>query len=65
MSNLENEIIEQQMQSEQQESTTGQSALNSADPIQVIDLVIDAGKLVVDVSKDVVSSIAENIDISF
>ena len=65
MQNLENETIEQQIPSEQKESNTTQNILDSADPVQVIELVVEAGKFVLDTGKDVVSSIADHIDINF
>ena len=65
MQNLENETIEQQIPSEQKESSTTQNILDSADPVQVIELVVEAGKFVLDTSKDVVSSITDHIDINF
>lgn len=37
--------------------------VNSINPLDAVDLIVEAGQLIVNTSKDIVSDIANNIDI--
>ncbi|MDR6541126.1 cytidylate kinase [Acinetobacter bereziniae] len=63
MNRLESENLESQEQSEQKESSTVSDIINSADPIDLVDLVVETSKIVVNASKDIVSNLADHIDI--
>lgn len=63
MSNLENENLEQQSQQEQKDSSVMNDIVNSINPLDAVDLIVEAGQLIVNTSKDIVSDIANNIDI--
>jgi len=63
VSNLENENLEQQSQQEQKDSSVMNDIVNSINPLDAVDLIVEAGQLIVNTSKDIVSDIANNIDI--
>lgn len=63
MSNLENENLEQQSQQQQKNSSVMNDIVNSINPLDAVDLIVEAGQLIVNTSKDIVSDIANNIDI--
>ncbi|MFW1734538.1 hypothetical protein ACG94V_10815 [Acinetobacter sp. ULE_I001] len=63
MSNLENENLEQQSQQEQKDSSVMNDIVNSINPLDAVDLIVEAGRLIVNTGKDIVSDIANNIDI--
>ncbi|MFW1956268.1 hypothetical protein ACG91D_11885 [Acinetobacter guillouiae] len=65
MNNLENEDLEQQSQQEQKDSSIMNDIVNSINPLDAVDLIVETGRLIVNTSKDIVSDIADNIDISF
>lgn len=61
---LENDDPEQNLQQENNQSNSTIDGLGSADPSDVIEVLVEMGKFVVNTSKEVFSSIADNIDIS-
>ncbi|WP_151958075.1 hypothetical protein [Acinetobacter guillouiae] len=63
MNNLENEDLEQQSQQEQKDSSVMNDIVNSINPLDAVDLIVETGRLIVSTSKDIVSDIANNIDI--
>ena len=63
MNNLENEDLEQQSQQEQKDSSVMNDIVNSINPLDTVDLILETGRLIVNTSKDIVSDIADNIDI--
>ncbi|MDN5488211.1 MAG: hypothetical protein L0G48_09220 [Staphylococcus equorum] len=63
MNNLENEDLEQQSQQEQKDSSVMNDIVNSINPLDAVDLIVETGRLIVNTSKDIVSDIADNIDI--
>ncbi|WP_336953164.1 hypothetical protein [Acinetobacter sp. AS167] len=63
MSNLENENLEQQSQQQQKDSSVMNDIVNSINPLDAVDLIVEAGRLIVNTGKDIVSDIANNIDI--
>lgn len=63
MNNLENEDLEQQSQQEQKDSSIMNDIVNSINPLDAVDLIVETGRLIVNTSKDIVSDIADNIDI--
>lgn len=63
MNNLENEDLEQQSQQEQKDSSVMNDIVNSINPLDAVDLIVEAGRLIVNTGKDIVSDIANNIDI--
>ena len=63
MNNLENEDLEQQSQPEQKDSSVMNDIVNSINPLDAVDLILETGRLIVNTSKDIVSDIADNIDI--
>ena len=64
MNILENDDLEQNPQQENNQANPIADTLNHANPVDVIEVLLEAGKFVVNTSKDVISSIADNIDIS-
>lgn len=65
MNGLESENLEFQEQSEQKESSAVSDIINYANPIDLVDLVLETSKIVVNTSRDIVSNLADHIDISF
>ncbi|ENU57965.1 MULTISPECIES: hypothetical protein [Acinetobacter] len=63
MNNLENEDLEQQSQQEQKDSSIMNDIVNSINPLDAVDLIVETGRLIVNTNKDIVSDIANNIDI--
>jgi len=63
VSNLENENLEQQSQQQQKDSSVMNDIVNSINPLDAVDLIVEAGRLIVNTGKDIVSDIANNIDI--
>lgn len=63
MNNLENEDLEQQSQQEQKDSSIMIDIVNSINPLDAVDLIVETGRLIVNTNKDIVSDIANNIDI--
>ena len=63
MNNLENENLEQQSQQEQKDSSVMNDIVNSINPLDAVDLIVETGRLIVNTNKDIVSDIANNIDI--
>jgi hypothetical protein len=63
VNNLENEDLEQQSQQEQKDSSVMNDIVNSINPLDAVDLIVETGRLIVNTSKDIVSDIADNIDI--
>ncbi|MBP2543562.1 MULTISPECIES: hypothetical protein [Acinetobacter] len=63
MNNLENQDLEQQSQPEQKDSSVMNDIVNSINPLDAVDLILETGRLIVNTSKDIVSDIADNIDI--
>lgn len=63
MNNLENEDLEQQSQQEQKDSSVMNDIVNSINPLDAVDLIVETGRLIVNTNKDIVSDIANNIDI--
>lgn len=63
MNNLENEDLEQQSQQEQKDSSVMNDIVNSINPLDAVDLIVETGRLIVNTSKDILSDIADNIDI--
>ncbi|MCF0264110.1 hypothetical protein KW868_06445 [Acinetobacter guillouiae] len=63
MNNLENQDLEQQSQQEQKDSSVMNDIVNSINPLDAVDLIVETGRLIVNTSKDIVSDIADNIDI--
>ncbi|MFW2102711.1 hypothetical protein [Acinetobacter guillouiae] len=63
MNNLENEDLEQQSQQEQKDSSVMNDIVNSINPLDAVDLILETGRLIVNTSKDIVFDIADNIDI--
>ncbi|MDI1222362.1 MULTISPECIES: hypothetical protein [Acinetobacter] len=63
MNNLENQDLEQQSQPEQKDSSVMNDIVNSINPLDAVDLILETGRLIVNTSKDIVSDIANNIDI--
>jgi diaminopimelate decarboxylase len=63
VNNLENEDLEQQSQQEQKDSSIMNDIVNSINPLDAVDLIVETGRLIVNTSKDIVSDIADNIDI--
>ena len=61
---MENEDLEQNPQQENNQSNPIADTLSHANPVDVIEVLLEAGKFVVNTSKDVISSIADNINIS-
>ena len=64
MNILENKDPEQNPQQENNQSNPIIDNLSHANPLDVIEVLVEAGKFVVNTSKNVISSIADNIDIS-
>jgi|GEM_PF-6850959 len=63
VNNLENQDLEQQSQPEQKDSSVMNDIVNSINPLDAVDLILETGRLIVNTSKDVVSDITNNIDI--
>ena len=63
VNNLENQDLEQQSQPEQKDSSVMDDIVNSINPLDAVDLILETGRLIVNTSKDVVSDITNNIDI--
>jgi len=63
VNNLENQDLEQQSQPEQKDSSVMNDIVNSINPLDAVDLILETGRLIVNTSKDIVSDIADNIDI--
>ncbi|KEC85356.1 hypothetical protein DT74_21735 [Acinetobacter sp. ETR1] len=63
VNNLENQDLEQQSQPEQKDSSVMNDIVNSINPLDAVDLILETGRLIVNTSKDIVSDIANNIDI--
>jgi hypothetical protein len=63
VNNLENQDLEQQSQPEQKDSSVMSDIVNSINPLDAVDLIVETGRLIVNTSKDIVSDIANNIDI--
>ena len=63
VNNLENQDLEQQSQPEQKDSSVMNDIVNSINPLDAVDLILETGWLIVNTSKDIVSDIANNIDI--
>ncbi|MCT9978392.1 hypothetical protein M2R48_08655 [Acinetobacter sp. I-MWF] len=63
MNNLENQDLEQQSQPEQKDSSVMNDIVNSINPLDAVDLILETGRLIVNTSKDIVSDITNNIDI--
>ncbi|MDO6644345.1 hypothetical protein [Acinetobacter guillouiae] len=63
MNNLENQDLEQQSQPEQKDSSVMNDIVNSINPLDAVDLIVETGRLIVNTSKVIVSDIANNIDI--
>lgn len=63
MNNLENEDLEQQSQQEREDSSVMNDIVNSINPLDAVDLIVETGRLIVNTSKDIVSDFANNIDI--
>ncbi|MFW2079683.1 hypothetical protein ACNPQK_01685 [Acinetobacter guillouiae] len=63
MNNLENQDLEQQSQQEQKDSSIMNDIVNSINPLDAVDLIVETGRLIVNTNKDIVSDIANNIDI--
>lgn len=63
MNNLENEDLEQQSQQEQKDSSVMNDIVNSINPLDAVDLIVETGRFIVNTSKDIVFDIANNIDI--
>jgi hypothetical protein len=63
VNNLENQDLEQQSQPEQKDSSEMNDIVNSINPLDAVDLILETGRLIVNTSKDIVSDIANNIDI--
>ncbi|BAP36715.1 hypothetical protein AS4_17750 [Acinetobacter guillouiae] len=63
MNNLDNQDLEQQSQPEQKDSSVMNDIVNSINPLDAVDLILETGRLIVNTSKDIVSDIADNIDI--
>lgn len=64
MNNLENEDLEKQSQAEQKDSSIMNDIVNSINPLDAVEVIVETGRLIVTTSKDLVSDIANNIDIS-
>ena len=64
MNNLENEDLEKQSQAEQKGSSIMNNIVNSINPLDAVEVTVETGRLIVTTSKDLVSDIANNIDIS-
>lgn len=64
MNNLENEDLEKQSQAEQKDSSIMNDIVNSINPLDAVEVTVETGRLIVTTSKDLVSDIANNIDIS-
>ncbi|AOA58547.1 hypothetical protein [Acinetobacter larvae] len=67
MNDVENEILAQQQDQldANKEKTSDYTAAINPDPIDVVELVLDAGKLVVESGKEIVTTIVEHIDFNF
>ena len=63
VNNLENQDLEQQSQPEQKDSSVMNDIVNSINPLDAVDLIVETGRLIVNTSKDIVSDITNNIDI--
>lgn len=63
VNNLDNQDLEQQSQPEQKDSSVMNDIVNSINPLDTVDLILETGRLIVNTSKDIVSDIADNIDI--
>ena len=63
VNNLENQDLEQQSQPEQKDSSVMNDIVNSINPLDAVDLIVETGRLIVNTSKDILSDIADNIDI--
>ncbi len=63
VNNIENQDLEQQSQPEQKDSSVMNDIVNSINPLDAVDLILETGRLIVNTSKDIVSDIADNIDI--
>ncbi len=63
VNNLENQDLEQQSQPEQKDSSVMNDIVNSINPLDAVDLIVETGRLIVNTSKVIVSDIANNIDI--
>jgi len=63
VNNLENQDLEQQSQPEQKDSSVMNDIVNSINALDAVDLILETGRLIVNTSKDIVSDIADNIDI--
>jgi len=63
VNNLDNQDLEQQSQPEQKDSSVMNDIVNSINPLDAVDLILETGRLIVNTSKDIVSDIADNIDI--
>lgn len=63
VNNLENQDLEQQSQPEQKDSSVMNDIVNSINPLDAVDLILETGRLIVNTNKDIVSDIANNIDI--
>ena len=63
VNNLDNQDLEQQSQPEQKDSSVMNDIVNSINPLDAVDLILETGRLIVNTSKDIVSDITNNIDI--
>ena len=63
VNNLENKDLEQQSQQQQKDSSVMNDIVNSINPLDAVDLIVETGRLIVNTNKDIVSDIANNIDI--
>jgi len=61
---LENNELEQNPQQENNQSNSIVDTIGHANPVDVIEVLVEAGKSVVNTSKDIISSIVDNIDIN-
>lgn len=56
--------LEKQSQAEQKDSSIMNDIVNSINPLDAVEVIVETGRLIVTTSKDLVSDIANNIDIS-
>ncbi|MCL6232822.1 MULTISPECIES: hypothetical protein [Acinetobacter] len=61
---MENNELEQNPQQENNQSNSIVDTIGHANPVDVIEVLVEAGKSVVNTSKDIISSIVDNIDIN-
>lgn len=61
---MENKELEQNPHQENDQSSSILDTLGQGNPLDVVDILVEAGKSVVNAGKDIISSIGNNIDIS-